>query len=73
MIGAREVNRQTGHWEAGAKDDAATIFYASTNVFEFVQREFVLLRHDVVLINELVMNDDQSISPVALPRTVPTA
>ena len=73
MIGAGEVNRQAGHREAGAKDDAATIFHASTNVFEFVQREFVLLRHDVVLINELVMNDDQSISPVALPTRVPTA
>ena len=73
MIGAGKVNRQTGHREAGAKDDAATIFHASANGFEFVQREFVLLRHDVVLVDESVMNEVQSISPVALPTRVPTA
>ena len=73
MIGAGKVDWQRRHREAAANDDAATIFHASANGFEFVEREFVLLRHDVVLIDESVMNDDQSISPVALPRTVPTA
>ena len=73
LIGAGKVDRQRGHREAAANDDATTIFHSCAKGFQFVQREFALLRHDVVLIDESVMNDDQSIRPVALPRTVPTA
>ena len=61
-----------GHREAGSNDETATIFHASANGFEFVERHFVLLGHDAVFIDESVMNKIQSIRPVALPRAVPT-